>query len=86
MRNDQWTEAWLDEGLSRYMERRAARATGNENTVPRIRQSDRPNGATVTQNGMDFMLTGGNIDQMAGDYAALFFEALEARPPRFAYG
>lgn len=73
--NDQWTEAWLDEGLSSFMEHRAARAAGRTNTDP-ARLIDRPKTASVTQNGMDFMVSG-EIDLIAGRYAALFFTELE---------
>jgi hypothetical protein len=74
--NDQWTEAWLDEGLSRYMEWEAARAL--KLRLFGVRLLDRPRDARITQNGMTF-LHSRNWDLMARDYAGLFFEALEDR-------
>lgn len=76
--NDQWTEAWLDEGLSKYMEREAGRALGREQMAYGVRLIDRPRYGKVTQNGMDF-LASRDYHVMAGDYAAHFFEELEVR-------
>lgn len=76
--NDQWTEAWLDEGLSEYMEREAARALGREYQAVGVRLLDRPRFGKVTQNGMDFLLSR-DYELMAGTYAANFFEELEKR-------
>ncbi|HYF79111.1 MAG TPA: M1 family aminopeptidase [Symbiobacteriaceae bacterium] len=74
--NDQWTEAWLDEGLSKYMEMETARALNREYQITGVRLIDRPRYGRVTQNGMDFLLSR-NRDLLAGDYAANFFAALE---------
>ncbi|HYF79107.1 MAG TPA: M1 family aminopeptidase, partial [Symbiobacteriaceae bacterium] len=76
--NDQWTEAWLDEGLAKYMEHEAARAMGRGQLTFGVRQSDRPRDGRVTQNGMAFLMTR-NHDLMGGEYGAIFFEALEER-------
>jgi hypothetical protein len=81
--NDQWTEAWLDEGLAKYMEMETARGVGRGSQVTGVRLIDRPRYGRVTQNGMDFLVSR-NRDLIAGDYAANFFVALEKQIGREA--
>lgn len=74
--SDQWSEAWLDEGLARFMERRAARAFERFQSMNNVRESDLPRHDLISRSGMDF-LARGEYGDMTFTLGAYVFEQLE---------
>lgn len=75
--NDQYSEAWLDEGFARYGERFALKAFGMEGQTRDIRDRRVPFGALVNSSTVTFNATGG-YTQTVYDQGALVLEDLEA--------